>query len=72
MCLSVKSFLSFLKKIIHKYVMNFFYKLPLDNLKEIQTSALNKIPPEEIFRKPTRLFYPNYNFLDDENFVLAL
>jgi len=52
--------------------MNFFYKLPVDNLKEIQTSALNKIPLEEIFKKPTRLFYPKYNFLDDENFVNAL
>jgi hypothetical protein len=52
--------------------MNFFYKLPADNLKEIQTSALNKIPPEEIFRKPTRLYYPNYNFLEDINFVDVL
>ena len=52
--------------------MNFFYKLPVDNLKEIQTSALSKIPPEEIFRKPTRLYYPNYNFLEDENFVAVL
>ena len=52
--------------------MNFFYKLPADNLKEIQVSALNKIPPEEIFRKPTRLFYPRYNFLEDINFVNIL
>ena len=52
--------------------MNFFYKLPVDNLKEIQISALSKIPPEEITRKPTRLYYPNYNFLDDTNFVSVL
>ena len=52
--------------------MNFFYKLPVDNLKDIQAEALKKIPEEEIFRMPTRLFYPRYNFLDDLNFVDAL
>lgn len=52
--------------------MNFFYKLPIDNLKEIQISALEKIPPEEITKTPTRLFYPKYNFLDDLNFVSVL
>ncbi len=52
--------------------MNFFYKLPVDNLEAIQASALSKIPEEEIFRKPTRLFYPKYNFLDDVNLVNAL
>ncbi len=52
--------------------MNFFYKLPVDNLEAIQASALSKIPEEEISRKPTRLFYPKYNFLYDVNFVNAL
>ena len=52
--------------------MNFFYKLPVDNLKVIQAEALKKIPEEEIFRMPTRLFYPRYDFLDDLNFVDAL
>lgn len=52
--------------------MKYFYKLPVDNLEELQNSVLGKIPQEEISLKPTRLFYPGYNFLDDLNFVNAL
>jgi hypothetical protein len=52
--------------------MKFFYKLPVDNFKEIQISALKKIPVSAITEKHTRLFYPKYNFLDDLNFVSTL
>jgi hypothetical protein len=52
--------------------MNFFYKLPVDNLKEIQMSALRKITFEDINKIHTRLFYPKYDFLDDLNFVSVL
>jgi hypothetical protein len=52
--------------------MNFFYKLPVDNLKEIQMSALRKITLDDINKVHTRLFYPKYNFLDDLNLVSVL
>lgn len=52
--------------------MKYFYKLPVDNLKELQLAALRKIPSATITEQHTRLFYPKYAFLDDLNFVSIL
>lgn len=52
--------------------MRFFYKLKINNLKSIQENALSKITEEDLKLVPTRLFYPKYDFLDDQDLLCAL
>jgi hypothetical protein len=52
--------------------MRCFYKLKINNLESIQAHALSKISEEDLNLMPTRLFYPEYNFLDDQDLLCAL
>lgn len=52
--------------------MSAFYKIKINNLESIQLNVLSKIPPQDLKLKPTRLFYPGYNFLDDQDLLFAL
>jgi len=52
--------------------MHVFYKIKIDNLESIQAHALSKISEEDLILMPTRLFYPDYNLLDDPNLMSIL
>jgi hypothetical protein len=52
--------------------MSVFYKIKINNLESIQSNTLSKIPLQDLKLTPTRLFYPEYNFLDDRDLLCEL
>lgn len=52
--------------------MSVFYKIKINNLESIQSNTLSKIPLQDLKLMPTRLFYPEYNFLNDSDLLCQL
>jgi hypothetical protein len=52
--------------------MSVFYKIKINNLESIQSNTLSKIPLQDLKLMPTRLFYPEYNFLNDSDLLCEL